>query len=65
VTSKKGPYPIQGVLYDTGWGYQNFLPDENGNEVQAELLTVTEATLLRMDHLERHIRPSIVGDTSR
>ncbi len=46
------PYTLRGTLYDTGRGYPAFVPDDAGGEVKAELLTVTDATLARMDILE-------------
>lgn len=46
------PCVIRGHLYDTGWGYPAFVPDEAGQEVASELLTVTAATLVHMDVLE-------------
>jgi len=46
------PCVLRGTLYDTGRGYPAFVPDDAGGEVKAELLTVTEATLARMDILE-------------
>lgn len=49
---ERKPCVIRGTLYDTGWGYPAFVPSEDCGEVQAELLTVTEATLARMDRLE-------------
>ena len=50
------PCVLRGTLYDTGWGYPAFVPDADGDEVKAELLTVTEATLARMDVLESYPR---------
>lgn len=50
------PCVLRGTLYDTGWGYPAFVPDADGDEVKAELLTVTEATLARMDVLEGYPR---------
>ena len=50
------PCTLRGTLYDTGWGYPAFVPDANGNEVKAELLTVTAETLIRMDELEGYPR---------
>ena len=46
------PCVLRGTLYDTGYCFPAFVPDSDGGEVQAELLTVTEATLARMDRLE-------------
>ena len=46
------PCTLRGTLYDTGRGYPAFVPDDAGGEVRAELLTVTDATLSRMDILE-------------
>ena len=46
------PCILRGTLYDTGRGYPAFVPDEAGGDVKAELLTVTDATLARMDILE-------------
>ena len=60
---------LRGTLYDTGWGYPAFIPNSDGGEVKAELLTVTEATLARMDVLEgyprlyrREVIPTVLGD---
>jgi gamma-glutamylcyclotransferase (GGCT)/AIG2-like uncharacterized protein YtfP len=50
------PCLLRGTLYDTGWGYPAFIPDADGSEVRAELLTVTEDTLARMDELEGYPR---------
>lgn len=50
------PCVLRGKLYDTGWGYPAFVPDADGGEVKAELLTVTQATLARMDVLEGYPR---------
>lgn len=49
---ERKPCVLKGTLYDTGYGYPAFVPDDSGSEVQAELLTVTQATLSRMDRLE-------------
>jgi gamma-glutamylcyclotransferase (GGCT)/AIG2-like uncharacterized protein YtfP len=49
---ERKPCVLRGTLYDTGWGFPAFVPDDDGGEVQAELLTVTQATLSRMDRLE-------------
>jgi len=46
------PCSIRGVLYDTGWGYPAFVPDDDGRDVAAELLDVTPETLARIDVLE-------------
>jgi len=46
------PCTIRGVLYDTGWGFPTFVPDERGRDVAAELLEVTPEMLARMDVLE-------------
>jgi gamma-glutamylcyclotransferase (GGCT)/AIG2-like uncharacterized protein YtfP len=46
------PCTIRGVLYDTGWGFPAFVPDERGRDVAAELLDVTPETLARLDVLE-------------
>jgi gamma-glutamylcyclotransferase (GGCT)/AIG2-like uncharacterized protein YtfP len=46
------PCTICGVLYDTGWGYPAFVPDDNGRDVTAELLELTPETLARIDVLE-------------
>ena len=43
---------IWGVLYDTGCGFPAFVPDANGREVKAELLTVDADGLASMDDLE-------------
>ena len=58
------PCVLRGTLYDTGWGYPAFVPDADGGEVKAELLTVTEATLARMDELEGY-PSSTAGRPSR
>ena len=65
------PCVLRGTLYDTGWGYPAFIPNADGGEVKAELLTVTEATLARMDVLEgyprlyrREVIPIVLGDGS-
>jgi len=50
------PCSIRGVLYDTGWGYPAFVPDDGGRDVAAELLEVTPETLARMDVLEGYPR---------
>lgn len=42
----------RGRLYDTWRGYPAFVPDNAGGNVRAELLTVTDAILARMDILE-------------
>lgn len=52
LTYGRRPCTLQGTLYDTGRGYPAFVPDNAGSEVRAELLTVTDATLTRMDILE-------------
>jgi len=46
------PCTIRGTLYDTGWGYPAFVPDDGGRDVAAELLEVTPETLARIDVLE-------------
>ena len=46
------PCVIRGTLYSTGYGYPAFVPDADGREVKAELLTVTDATLALLDGLE-------------
>ena len=65
------PCVLRGTLYDTGWGYPAFIPNADGGEVKAELLTVTEATLARMDELEGYPRlyrrdtvQAVLGDGS-
>ena len=50
------PCVLRGTLYDTGWGYPAFVPNMDGGEVKAELLTVTADTLARMDVLEGYPR---------
>ena len=50
------PCTIKGWLYDTGWGFPAFVPDEDGMDVTAELLEVTPETLARMDVLEGYPR---------
>jgi len=46
------PCVIRGTLYDTGCGFPALVPDAGGQEVMAELLTVTAAGLAHMDVLE-------------
>ena len=65
------PCVLRGTLYDTGWGYPAFVPDADGGEVKAELLTVTAETLARMDELEDYPRlyrretvQAVLGDGS-
>jgi gamma-glutamylcyclotransferase (GGCT)/AIG2-like uncharacterized protein YtfP len=53
---RRVPCTIRGVLYDTGWGYPAFVPDEHGCDVTAELLDVTPETLARIDVLEGYPR---------
>jgi gamma-glutamylcyclotransferase (GGCT)/AIG2-like uncharacterized protein YtfP len=53
------PCTIRGVLYDTGWGFPAFVPDEHGRDVAAELLDVTPETLARLDVLEGY--PTLYG----
>ena len=62
---------LRGTLYDTGWTYPAFVPVADDGKVKAELLTVTEATLARMDALEgyprlyrREVIPTVLGDRS-
>lgn len=55
-TLDRRPCVLRGTLYDTGWGYPAFVPDADGGEVKAELLTVTADTLARMDELEGYPR---------
>ena len=50
--TERQPCILRGTLYDTGRGYPAFVPDPNGGEVQAELLTVTQNTLEHLDGLE-------------
>ena len=50
------PCVLRGTLHDTGWGYPAFVPDADGSEVRAELLTVTADILARMDELEGYPR---------
>ena len=65
------PCVLRGTLYDTGWGYPAFVPNTDGGEVKAELLTITATTLARMDVLEgyprlyrREVIPIVLGDGS-
>ena len=44
---RRVPCTIRGVLYDTGWGYPAFVPDEHGRDVAAELLDVTPDPIAR------------------
>ena len=53
---RRVPCTIRGVLYDTGWGFPSFVPDEHGRDVAAELLDVTPETLARIDVLEGYPR---------
>lgn len=53
---------LRGTLYDTGRGYPAFVPNNAGGEVRAELLTVTDATLARMDILEGYPTPLPQGE---
>ena len=50
------PCTIRGTLYDTGCGFPAFVPDSNGREVKAEMLTVTAKVLKSMDGLEGYPR---------
>ena len=50
------PGVIRGTLYDTGWGFPAFVPDGNGREVKAEVLTVDAKVLKSMDGLEGYPR---------
>ena len=50
------PCTIRGTLYDTGWGFPAFVPDGNGREVKAEVLTVDAKVLKSMDGLEGYPR---------
>ena len=50
------PCVLRGTLYDTGWGYPAFIPNATNGKIKAELLTVTEAALARMDALEAYPR---------
>ena len=50
------PCVLRGTLHDTGWGYPAFVPDADGGDVKAELLTVTADILARMDMLEGYPR---------
>lgn len=70
-TLDRRPCVLRGTLYDTGWGYPAFVPDADGGEVKAELLTVTADTLARMDELEgyprlyrREVILTVLGDGS-
>jgi gamma-glutamylcyclotransferase (GGCT)/AIG2-like uncharacterized protein YtfP len=56
---RRVPCTIRGVLYDTGWGYPAFVPDEHGRDVAAELLDVTPETLAKLDVLEGY--PTLYG----
>jgi gamma-glutamylcyclotransferase (GGCT)/AIG2-like uncharacterized protein YtfP len=60
------PCVIRGTLYSTGYGYPAFVPDADGQEVKAELLTVDAKVLSNMDVLEgcpRHYRREEVEAT--
>jgi len=50
------PCVIRGTLYDTGYSFPAFVPDANGQEVKAEMLTVTAEGLAHMDVLEGYPR---------
>ena len=50
------PCVIRGTLYDTGCGFPAFVPDADGQEVKAEMLTVTAEGLAHMDILEGYPR---------
>ena len=50
------PCVIRGTLYDTGYSFPAFVPDANGQEVKAEMLTVTAKVLKSMDGLEGYPR---------
>ena len=50
------PCVIRGILYDTGCGFPAFVPDAKGQEVKAEMLTVTAEGLAHMDVLEGYPR---------
>jgi Uncharacterized conserved protein len=50
------PCVIRGTLYDTGCGFPAFVPDADGHEVKAEMLTVTAEGLAHMDVLEGYPR---------
>ena len=50
------PCVIRGTLYDTGCGFPAFVPDADGQEVKAEILTVTAEGLAHMDILEGYPR---------
>ena len=50
------PCVIRGTLYDTGYSFPAFVPDANGQEVKAEVLTVDAKVLKSMDGLEGYPR---------
>jgi len=50
------PCVIRGTLYDTGYNFPAFVPDANGQDVKAEMLTVTAEGLAHMDVLEGYPR---------
>ncbi len=50
------PCVIRGTLYDTGCGFPAFVPGKDGQEVKAEMLTVTAEGLAHMDILEGYPR---------
>ena len=50
------PCVIRGTLYDTGCSFPAFVPDADGQEVKAEILTVTAEGLAHMDILEGYPR---------
>ena len=47
---------LRRTLYDMGWSYPTFIPNATNGKIKAELLTVTEAALARMDALEAYPR---------
>jgi len=50
------PCVIRGTLYDTGYSFPAFVPGEDGQEVKAEMLTITAEGLAHMDILEGYPR---------
>ena len=60
-----------GVLYDTGWGFPNFVPRERSRAVRCEVLKTDAAGVAHMDVLEGYpdlydrAKVSVAGDDGR
>lgn len=50
---------MEGVLYDTGWGFPNFVPQDGCAGVRCEVLRTDAAGVARMDVLEGY--PDLYG----